>query len=135
SQIKRLSHWRFDGGNGGLDAIVNKRIAAYLLAIAKNGDGPLLQQGFDEAMISHVGPLSRPVNREITQNDQRQTKFLVGSAQILGSQLGHAIRGDRPQGGAFVADAVTPIDGGCRSVDESLYRRCFSNRFQQPMRS
>src|ERR1700693_3389761 len=86
----------FRGRERGGDDVGHIRKVARLLAVPIDGQLPAVQQGTDELVKGHIGPLPGTVDREIAQRDGRHAEIpAVERAEMLGRELGDPVGRDR----------------------------------------
>ncbi len=123
------------GGHRGRHAVVNEGVAPGLVPVAVDRDGLAPEHAVNELVIAHVRPLAGAVDAEVAQNGEGHVEAPgVGAHQVLGGQLGDAVRRHGRGGPALVARRVPAVDRGRGDVDE-MGAAPFPQGLQQPLRS
>ena len=132
----RRGHAPRAGRNRRRDRVAHEREVARLFSVAIQRDRLIGQRRTNETIERHVRTLPRAVHREIAHGRRRNPVIHdVQVTQLLGRQLGDAIRGDRLRKRIFPhrdADVVA-VHRRTRRVNETL-ERAADARLEQPLR-
>ena len=129
-------HAALAGGDGGGHRVLDEREVARLQPVAEHRQRRAGGRCREELAKRHVGALARAVHGEVAERGGRDAVVeRVQVTQVLGGQLGHAVRRDRMRhlGLAHRNRGLVAVHRRARGVDE-LLNRTPDARFQQPLR-